>query len=80
MAAVSEGLQEVFEETPTWVALFTMISYAILFVLGHIRDFLISIRVIKNGSSKESSKLKVGIGDEARQTANHVSCSSPFAY
>lgn len=52
------ALQETFEETPTWVSLFTMISYALLFVLGHIRDFLVRVKIMKFGGNKESPKLK----------------------
>jgi len=32
--------KEDFEETPFWVALVTLLGYGILFVVGHIRDFL----------------------------------------
>ena len=35
-----ELAKESFEETPFWVALVTMLGYGILFVVGHIRDFL----------------------------------------
>jgi hypothetical protein len=55
------GLQEDFEETPLWVAVFTMIGYGVLFVVGHVRDFLGKLQIIRNGSSKESPKLKVGV-------------------
>ena len=53
------GLQETFEETPMWVAIFTMIGYSMLFIVGHIRDFLVKIKIFPNGTSKESEKLKV---------------------
>lgn len=32
--------KEDFEETPFWVSLVTMLGYGILFVVGHMRDFL----------------------------------------
>lgn len=35
-----------------------MVGYGVLFIVGHVRDFLGKLQVIRNGSSKESPKLK----------------------
>lgn len=36
----SDCFHEDFEETPTWAAVVTVLGYAILNVLGWLRDFL----------------------------------------
>ncbi|UYV72669.1 SPTLC2 [Cordylochernes scorpioides] len=45
-----------FEETPLLIALFTYLSYAIMFVLGNIRDFLRNIGLENAFTSKEYNR------------------------
>ena len=58
--------KEDFEETPFWVSLVTMLGYGILFVVGHMRDFLRRNRF-------ESSKVSA-----ERARTQHL-CPSPCA-
>ena len=52
-------MHEEFEEIPGWVALLTMINYALLTVLGHIRDFLRDWKLTVSYIKTESAKMKV---------------------
>jgi hypothetical protein len=44
---------EEFEETPTWTAVITVLGYAILSVLGWLRDFLRNIGIEKKETSRD---------------------------
>lgn len=58
---LGEGrFQEEFEETPLWISVMTMIGYGILFVFGHIRDFLRKMQWEKSLIPKEAENMKVG--------------------
>lgn len=57
---VKGEFEESFEETPMLVAIFTMIGYSALFIIGHLRDFLTRVGILRNAEAKESPKLKVG--------------------
>eukprot|EP00730_Choanoeca_flexa_P007285 TRINITY_DN12308_c2_g12_i2.p1 TRINITY_DN12308_c2_g12~~TRINITY_DN12308_c2_g12_i2.p1 ORF type:complete len:532 (+),score=132.61 TRINITY_DN12308_c2_g12_i2:82-1596(+) len=50
--------QEEFEETPLLVALITYIGYGILFVFGHIRDFLRYTGLEKSKQATEHPRMK----------------------
>lgn len=49
---------ELFEETPMWVAVVTMIGYAILFVVGHLRDFMRKYGLTTSKTPKEHKSQK----------------------
>jgi hypothetical protein len=44
---------EEFEETPTWAAVITVLGYAILSVLGWLRDFLRSVGIEKKQTAQD---------------------------
>ena len=56
--------KEDFEETPFWVSLVTMLGYGILFVVGHMRDFLRRNRF-------ESSKVLYVLYAHVHSTSAH---------
>ncbi len=50
---------EVFEPTPMWVAVVTMIGWGILYLFGHLRDFMRNHGFENRGLVKEHPKQKV---------------------
>jgi len=48
---------ETFEETPIWIAIFMYLTYAIMVVIGHIRDSLRSIGLEEEKSCTESKRV-----------------------
>ncbi len=50
------------QETPLWISLVTYLGYSLLFVFGHLRDFLRKIGVEKSKIKQELPKLRVGWG------------------
>ncbi|EDQ90948.1 uncharacterized protein MONBRDRAFT_20161 [Monosiga brevicollis MX1] len=50
-------LQEDFEETPLLVAFLTYLNYSLLFVFGHLRDFLRKHGIEKTKTAKELARM-----------------------
>jgi hypothetical protein len=50
---MSDRSHEVFEETPTWAAVITVLGYAVLSALGWLRDFLRKIGVEEKKTSRD---------------------------
>ncbi len=50
---ISNRSHEEFEETPTWAAVITVLGYAILSVLGWLRDFLRKIGLEEKKTARD---------------------------
>eukprot|EP00054_Salpingoeca_dolichothecata_P037295 m.10439 g.10439 ORF g.10439 m.10439 type:complete len:515 (+) comp7410_c0_seq1:102-1646(+) len=51
-------LNEEFEKTPLYIAVLTFVGYGLLFVFGHLRDFLRSTSLERSKLPKEAEKQK----------------------
>mmetsp|Transcript_13384 Transcript_13384/g.34216 ORF Transcript_13384/g.34216 Transcript_13384/m.34216 type:complete len:533 (+) Transcript_13384:46-1644(+) len=50
--------EEDFEDTPVWVGVLTMIGYGVLFIFGHIRDFMRTYGLEKSKMPREAADQK----------------------
>ncbi|CAG2250265.1 SPT [Mytilus edulis] len=72
------SFDETFEETPLMAAIMTYLSYGLMVVIGHIRDFLRSIGIEKEKTCTEPKLPVIGYMDTKRkelkekQTLNNV--------
>lgn len=57
LSSGQKPINETFEETPIWIAIFTYLTYGIMVVIGHIRDILRSIGLEEEKSCTEAKRV-----------------------